>query len=98
MQSGSTGSDRHVGQCQVWGTECHELQHTQNNNSEIKRAMKHIAIECEYSFAAGHAILLIVGALHAGILCCNICQSGARGSLVVKAICYKPDGRGFDNR
>jgi hypothetical protein len=23
---------------------------------------------------------------------------GARGSVVVKALCYKPDGRGFDNR
>jgi hypothetical protein len=23
---------------------------------------------------------------------------GARGSVVVKALCYKPEGRGFDNR
>jgi hypothetical protein len=23
---------------------------------------------------------------------------GARGSLVVKALCYKPEGRGFDTR
>jgi hypothetical protein len=24
--------------------------------------------------------------------------SGARGSVVVKALCYKPEGRGFDSR
>jgi hypothetical protein len=24
--------------------------------------------------------------------------NGARGSVVVKALCYKPDGRGFDSR
>jgi hypothetical protein len=23
---------------------------------------------------------------------------GARGSVVVKALCYKPEGRGFDSR
>jgi hypothetical protein len=26
------------------------------------------------------------------------CQGGARGSIVVKALCYKPEGRGFDSR
>jgi hypothetical protein len=25
-------------------------------------------------------------------------MGGARGSVVVKALCYKPEGRGFDNR
>jgi hypothetical protein len=25
-------------------------------------------------------------------------QSGARGSVVVRALCYKPEGRGFDTR
>jgi hypothetical protein len=25
-------------------------------------------------------------------------MTGARGSLVVKALCYKPEGRGFDTR
>jgi hypothetical protein len=24
-------------------------------------------------------------------------SSGARGSVVVKALCYKPEGRGFDS-
>jgi hypothetical protein len=26
------------------------------------------------------------------------CSGGARGSLVVKALCYKSEGRGFDTR
>jgi hypothetical protein len=25
-------------------------------------------------------------------------EVGARGSVVVKALCYKPEGRGFDSR
>jgi hypothetical protein len=25
-------------------------------------------------------------------------ETGARGSVVVKALCYKPEGRGFDTR
>jgi hypothetical protein len=25
-------------------------------------------------------------------------SGGARGSVVVKALCYKPEGRGFDSR
>jgi hypothetical protein len=25
-------------------------------------------------------------------------EMGARGSVVVKALCYKPEGRGFDSR
>jgi hypothetical protein len=25
-------------------------------------------------------------------------HSGVRGSVVVKALCYKPEGRGFDSR
>jgi hypothetical protein len=25
-------------------------------------------------------------------------SAGARGSVVVKALCYKPEGRGFDTR
>jgi hypothetical protein len=25
-------------------------------------------------------------------------MSGARGSMVVNALCYKPEGRGFDTR
>jgi hypothetical protein len=25
-------------------------------------------------------------------------ELGARGSVVVKALCYKPEGRGFDSR
>jgi hypothetical protein len=29
-------------------------------------------------------------------LCINLL--GARGSVVVKALCYKPEGRGFDTR
>jgi hypothetical protein len=33
---------------------------------------------------------------------CTLCHisvySGARGSVVVKALCYKPEGRGFDSR
>jgi hypothetical protein len=28
----------------------------------------------------------------------NSLGSGARGSVVVKALCYKPEGRGFDTR
>jgi hypothetical protein len=28
---------------------------------------------------------------------CTVCK-GARGSVVVKALCYKPEGRGFDTR
>jgi hypothetical protein len=27
-----------------------------------------------------------------------ITKLGARGSVVVKALCYKPEGRGFDTR
>jgi hypothetical protein len=27
---------------------------------------------------------------------CNV--HGVRGSVVVKALCYKPEGRGFDSR
>jgi hypothetical protein len=27
-----------------------------------------------------------------------VSQMGARGSVVVKALCYKPEGRGFDSR
>jgi hypothetical protein len=31
---------------------------------------------------------------------CNVYQvgKGARGSVVVKALCYKPEGRGFETR
>jgi hypothetical protein len=32
------------------------------------------------------------------ILCCYLQMYGARGSVVVKALCYKPEGRGFDTR
>jgi hypothetical protein len=28
----------------------------------------------------------------------NAKMEGARGSVVVKALCYKPEGRGFDSR
>jgi hypothetical protein len=28
----------------------------------------------------------------------NAFEAGARGSVVVKALCYKPEGRGFDSR
>jgi hypothetical protein len=28
----------------------------------------------------------------------DISMIGARGSVVVKALCYKPEGRGFDSR
>jgi hypothetical protein len=28
----------------------------------------------------------------------NILELGARGNVVVKALCYKPEGRGFDTR
>jgi hypothetical protein len=32
-------------------------------------------------------------------LTCSTCSVvGARGSVVVKALCYKPEGRGFDTR
>jgi hypothetical protein len=27
-----------------------------------------------------------------------VCNCGVRGSVVVKALCYKPEGRGFDSR
>jgi hypothetical protein len=27
-----------------------------------------------------------------------LCCGGARGTVVVKALCYKPEGRGFDTR
>jgi hypothetical protein len=27
-----------------------------------------------------------------------IVRNGVRGSVVVKALCYKPEGRGFDSR
>jgi hypothetical protein len=27
-----------------------------------------------------------------------LCSNGARGSVVVKALCYKPEGRGYDTR
>jgi hypothetical protein len=29
---------------------------------------------------------------------CKCVREGVRGSLVVKALCYKPEGRGFDSR
>jgi hypothetical protein len=29
---------------------------------------------------------------------CMYVMCGARGSIVVKALCYKPEGRGFDTR
>jgi hypothetical protein len=32
------------------------------------------------------------------ILCYENFLKGARGSIVVKALCYKPEGRGFDTR
>jgi hypothetical protein len=32
------------------------------------------------------------------ILCLNIVYRGARGSIVVKALCYKSEGRKFDTR
>jgi hypothetical protein len=28
----------------------------------------------------------------------HVKNSGARGSIVVKALCYKPEGRGFETR
>jgi hypothetical protein len=31
-------------------------------------------------------------------ICSIITVMGARGSVVVKALCYKPEGRGFDAR
>jgi hypothetical protein len=31
-------------------------------------------------------------------LYCSVVYYGARGSVVVKALCYKPEGRGFDSR
>jgi hypothetical protein len=32
------------------------------------------------------------------ILCVHCDDVGVRGSVVVKALCYKPKGRGFDSR
>jgi hypothetical protein len=32
------------------------------------------------------------------LLTCRWCTMGARGSVVVKALCYKPEGRGFETR
>jgi hypothetical protein len=31
-------------------------------------------------------------------VCVNRSHTGVRGSLVVDALCYKPEGRGFDTR
>jgi hypothetical protein len=31
-------------------------------------------------------------------LICTLTVVGARGSVVVKALCYKPEGRGFESR
>jgi hypothetical protein len=36
--------------------------------------------------------------LGVGILLRTLFSKWARGSVVVKAICYKPEGRGFDTR
>jgi hypothetical protein len=33
-----------------------------------------------------------------GLVTCTFVQVGARGSVVVKALCYKPEGRGFNSR
>jgi hypothetical protein len=32
------------------------------------------------------------------IIICILCQKGEGGSIVVKALCYKPEGCGFDTR
>jgi hypothetical protein len=34
----------------------------------------------------------------AQVLCITLFDVGARGSIVVKALCYKPEGRGFEAR
>jgi hypothetical protein len=33
-----------------------------------------------------------------GIKGCEMSKMGARGSILVKALCYKPEGRGFDSQ
>jgi hypothetical protein len=37
-------------------------------------------------------------AIHNGIIQATHIHYGARGSVVVKALCYKPEGSGFDSR
>jgi hypothetical protein len=37
-------------------------------------------------------------ALQMNLISFRIGSTGARGSVVVKALCYKPEGRGFDTR
>jgi hypothetical protein len=48
-------------------------------------------LTCEVYGDASTTILIVRNELHYE-------EIGARGSVVVKAICYKPEGRGFETR
>jgi hypothetical protein len=58
----------------------------------------------ETAISVGSALTLQLGAVTQeeffNPILFAICTStfGARGSVVVKALCYKPEGRGFDSR
>jgi hypothetical protein len=48
-------------------------------------------VNCMYVF-----LLFITIGLHGDNYCKYICCMGAHGNIVVKALCYKPEGRGFE--
>jgi hypothetical protein len=72
------------------------LSHHANTGSE--RVTTTVLSTCEVTFRLLKGAFYIFLILHIQLFGPFRKEIGARGSIVVKPLCYKPEGRGFDTR